>query len=106
MKLSKLVKKINKENAPPGGWAQEDALKKDKPLAGKVYALTGARGTRCIANGNTWAESEVQGEHAVTIDWGQEKQERKTYTFATAAELDAFMKGVEAMDGWLEYSVV
>ena len=34
--------------------------KEDKPEAGKVYALTGARGSRCIANGNTWAESEVK----------------------------------------------
>jgi hypothetical protein len=32
----------------------------DKPEAGKVYALTGAAGSRCIANGYTWAESEVQ----------------------------------------------
>ena len=78
---------------------------KDKPEAGKTYALTGARGTRCIANGNSWAESEVHGEHAVTIDWGQEKQERKTYTFATAAELDAFLKGVEEMDGWMRYEI-
>ena len=31
----------------------------DKPEAGKVYALTGGPGSRCIANGNTWAESEV-----------------------------------------------
>ena len=78
--------------------------KEDKPEEGKVYALTGARGTRCIANGNTWTESEVH-EHAVTIDWGQEKQERKVYTFATAAELDAFMKGVDEADGWLEYEI-
>ena len=106
MKLSKLIKKINKENAPPGGWAPDDAVKKDKPVAGKVYALTGARGTRCIANGNTWAESEVQGEHAVTIDWGQEKQERRTYTFASAAEKQAFIKGVEAGEGWLRYELV
>jgi|TARA_R100001440_G_scaffold14440_1_gene24502 hypothetical protein len=80
--------------------------KEDKPEEGKVYALTGARGTSCIANGNSWKESEVHGEYAVTIDWGQEKQERKTYTFATAAEKDAFIRGVEEMDGWLEYSVV
>ena len=78
----------------------------DQPLPGKTYALTGARGTRCIANGNSWAESEVQGEHAVTIDWGQEKQERKTYTFATAAEKQAFIKGVEAGEGWLRYELV
>ena len=36
----------------------------DKPEAGKVYALTGARDARCIANGNTWAESEVQDPEA------------------------------------------
>ena len=32
----------------------------DKPEEGKVYALTGATGTRCIANGNTWKDSEVK----------------------------------------------
>ena len=80
--------------------------KKDKPEAGKTYALTGARGTSCIANGNSWKESEVHGEHAVTIDWGQEKQERKTYTFASAAELEAFLKGVSEADGWLRYEIV
>ena len=34
--------------------------KTDKPEEGKVYALTGGRGTRCIANGNTWKDSEVK----------------------------------------------
>ena len=38
----------------------ESKPKEDKPEAGKVYALTGAPGSRCIANGYTWAESEVQ----------------------------------------------
>ena len=56
--LKKLVKQINAENAPPGGWSSQDQLQ-DKPKEGKVYALTGGRGSRCIANGNTWAESEV-----------------------------------------------
>ena len=56
--LKKLVKDINAENAPPGGWSSGDRLQ-DKPEAGKVYALTGSPGSRCIANGNTWAESEV-----------------------------------------------
>jgi hypothetical protein len=32
----------------------------DKPEEGKVYALTGAAGTACIANGNTWKEAEVK----------------------------------------------
>mgnify|MGYP003124014031 CR=1 FL=1 len=31
----------------------------DKPEAGKVYALTGGPDSRCIANGNSWSESEV-----------------------------------------------
>ena len=32
----------------------------DKPEEGKVYSLTGGPGQRCIANGNTWKESEVK----------------------------------------------
>jgi|5_EtaG_2_1085323.scaffolds.fasta_scaffold15539_5 hypothetical protein len=34
--------------------------KEDKPREGKVYALTGGPGSRCIANGNSWSESEVK----------------------------------------------
>ena len=45
MKLSNLIKKINKENAPE---------------AGKLYALTGAPGSRCIANGHSWKDSAVK----------------------------------------------
>ena len=37
----------------------ESKPKEDKPEDGKVYALTGGPGSRCIANRNTWAESEV-----------------------------------------------
>ena len=36
-----------------------NSKKKDKPQAGKLYALTGGRGSKCIANGNTWEESVV-----------------------------------------------
>ena len=57
MKLSKLIKKVNKENAPPDGWRPED-----KPEANKQYALTGVSynpGDKCISNGNSWKESEV-----------------------------------------------
>jgi hypothetical protein len=32
----------------------------DKPEGDKVYALTGGPGQRCIANGNTWKDSEVE----------------------------------------------
>lgn len=31
----------------------------DRPEPYKQYRLTGARGTKCIANGNSWAESRV-----------------------------------------------
>ena len=34
--------------------------KTDKPEPGKIYSLTGAKGVPCIANGNTWAESEYK----------------------------------------------
>jgi hypothetical protein len=33
--------------------------KENKPQAGKLYALTGSPGSKCIANGNTWEESVV-----------------------------------------------
>ena len=63
-KLKDLVKQLNADNAPPNGWRPEDqvpaASSDDKPKAGKVYALTGGPGSRCIANGNTWKESEVK----------------------------------------------
>ena len=42
---------IDKDELPPA--------KENKPEAGKLYALTGAPGSKCIANGNTWAESVV-----------------------------------------------
>ena len=31
----------------------------DKPEANKQYALTGGPGDKCISNGNSWKESEV-----------------------------------------------
>ena len=57
-KLSKLVQQLNAENAPPAGWRDEDRVV-DRPEPGKQYALTGGPGSRCIANGNSWSESEV-----------------------------------------------
>jgi hypothetical protein len=62
MELNKLIKKLNKENAPPEGWSAADAVKEDKPEPGKVYSLTGGPGTPSIAAGNTWAESLVKEE--------------------------------------------
>ena len=72
-KLKDLVKQLNADNAPPDGWRPEDQIaaveetvphvdiiEANKPEAGKVYALTGGPGSRCIANGNSWKESEVE----------------------------------------------
>ena len=74
-KLKDLVRQLNADNAPPDGWRPEDQVRAaaleetvphvdiieaNKPEAGKVYALTGGPGSRCIANGNTWKESEVE----------------------------------------------
>ena len=62
-KLKKIIEQVNKDNAPPDGWQPKDAVsqskKRDKPEAGKLYALTGGPGSKCIANGNTWEESVV-----------------------------------------------
>jgi len=67
-KLKDLVKQLNADNAPPDGWRPEDqvpaASAQDKPEGGKVYALTGKLGSRCIANGNSWKESEVKDAYA------------------------------------------
>jgi hypothetical protein len=59
-KLSTLIKRLNEENAPPAGWTPKYSV--DKPEAGKTYALTGGPGSRCIANGFSWKDSEVQQE--------------------------------------------
>jgi len=60
-KLSTLIKQLNEEHTPPGGWKPEDSVK-DEPIAGKTYALTGGPGSSCIANGNSWADSEVNNQ--------------------------------------------
>jgi hypothetical protein len=50
----------SKEKAIQETVPHNDVEEANKPEEGKVYALTGGRGTRCIANGNTWKESEVK----------------------------------------------
>ena len=54
---------IDKDELPPA--------KENKPQAGKLYALTGVPGSKCIANGNTWEES-VGGEE-VKPNWSYRK---------------------------------
>ena len=35
-KLSAIIKKVNKENEPPGGWKKEDKIMSDKEVAASV----------------------------------------------------------------------
>jgi len=47
--------------------------------------------------------------HKISILWGsvpEDGQEAVTYEFHTKAEYDAFVEGVEAAEGWLNYEVV
>ena len=40
----------------------------DKPEPNKVYSLTGGKGVKCIANGNSWKDSEfIETEKKVFI---------------------------------------
>ena len=43
--------------------------KQDKPIPNKIYSLTGAPGVPCIANGNTWAESEFKEKKDVQLSF-------------------------------------
>lgn len=45
----------------------------------------------------------------VYVMWGESPEDDSTpstYTFATQAEVDAFLLGVAEMDGWLGYEVL
>ena len=37
--------------------------KRDEPQENKIYMLIGTADDKCIANGNTWSESEVKQEN-------------------------------------------
>ena len=41
----------------------------------------------------------------VTIIWGTDKENKKTYRFETEEQLKYFMMGVDEGNGWLEYEV-
>ena len=45
------------------------------PEYGKQYRLTGGTGTPCVANGNTWAESEVLPNTADRIENDEQRRE-------------------------------
>ena len=50
---------MNKEKDKP-------AKQEDKPEEGKVYALTGVPGARCISNGFSWKDSVVDEQELQT----------------------------------------
>ena len=50
----------------------------DKPKDGKLYALTGGPNDRCIANGNSWEESEIK-----ELEVGQYCRIRRSTIFGT-----------------------
>ena len=56
----KLIKKMNEYFGEQ--YIVDASKKEDKPKEGKVYRLTGGSGEICIANGNSWSESEVKDE--------------------------------------------
>ena len=43
--------------------------------------------------------------YKVTIAWGRDKDEIKSYMFETEKQKASFLKGVEAAAGWLEYEI-
>ena len=38
-----------------------------------------------------------------TIVWGTDREEKKSYEFATTQEYNAFIRGVDEANGWMEY---
>ena len=52
---------------------------------------------------NTNVEKEMK---KITIKWGTEGNEEKTYTFDNEHDLKMFMKGVDEANGWMTYYVV
>ena len=56
----KLIKQMNEYYGEQ--YIVDASKKEDKPKEGKVYRLTGGSQDKCIANGNSWSESEVKDE--------------------------------------------
>ena len=73
----------------------------DKPEPGKEYALTGKTGDKCIANGNTWAESEVK-ENGVLGAGTRQTEKNKTGSkrkYKIAVDFDGRREDGEYLDG-------
>ena len=64
----------------------------DKPEPGKNYSLTGAPGVKCIANGNSWKDSEFiePKPKKNPLDDMSEKQIKEAMEAATGLSRDDF----------------
>ena len=77
----------------------------NKPEPNKEYALTGKSGDACIANGNSWKESEVKKKTG-----SQQQMELMVKTIAkditdennTMKQLESFMEGVYSIE-WITH---
>lgn len=57
----------------------------------------------------TEGTAEPAPKHSITILWGSlpdPDREPVTYDFESAAELAAFRRGIDEMDGWMGYAIV
>jgi len=44
--------------------------------------------------------------HRITIVWGTDREDKKTYSFHNKAELECFVRGVEESNGWFTYDII
>ena len=76
-------------------------MDKGKPEAGKIYALTGGHGDKCIANGNTWAESEVKDNGVLGVGTRQTEKNKtdSKRKYKIAVDFDGRREDGEYLDG-------
>ncbi len=76
-------------------------MDKGKPEADKVYALTGGHGDKCIANGNTWAESEVKDNGVLGAGTRQTEKNKigSNRKYKIAVDFDGRREDGEYLDG-------
>ena len=74
---------------------------KGKPKPGVVYSLTGGPGTPSIANGNTWAESEVKDNGVLGVGTRQTEKNKtdSNRKYKIAVDFDGRREDGEYLDG-------
>ena len=64
MKLSKLIKKINKENTPPGGWRPEDKVPSSQ-AGGPAHKKSGFKRLKKVAK--IYEDQKILEEHFTKV---------------------------------------